>query len=97
LRKEITYLSEQNPLAAQRVAAAFFAAWERISRHPDIGPKGDLPGTRLVIVGAYVVTIRKSEGLVEIVAVRHGRQADARSPAEVAVDASHPDTARRPT
>jgi toxin ParE1/3/4 len=83
LKKEISYLSERNPAAAQRISAAFVAAWDRIARFPEIGPKADLPATRRVVVGAYIVTIRVVDEVVEIVAIRHGRQADARAPTDL--------------
>jgi plasmid stabilization system protein ParE len=86
LIEEISYLSKRNAAAAARVADACDAAWERIARYPEIGPEGDLPGTRIMIVGAYVVTLRARDGVVEIIAIRHGRQADARAPKDLADD-----------
>jgi plasmid stabilization system protein ParE len=80
LINEIAYLTKQNPLAARRVARLFDSARQRIARHPLIGPKGDLADTRIVVVGPYIVTLKVRDGEVEIGAIRHGRQADARAP-----------------
>lgn len=81
--QEIAYLTKQNPVAAGRIARLFDAARERIARHPLIGPKGDLADTRIVIVGPYIMTLMIRNGEVEIGAIRHGRQADARAPTDL--------------
>ena len=87
---EIAYLAERNPPAAERVAVRMRAARELLVDHPKIGPAGLIPGTRRVVVGPYVLTVRQRGGVVEIAAIRHTRQGDAYAPAEAADEPPEP-------
>ena len=73
---EIAYLAERNPAAATKVAALFQAARRTLAEHPDIGRPSCVPGLRHFTAGPYVLTIRRAAGSVEILSIRHGRQAD---------------------
>ncbi|KIL97690.1 hypothetical protein CCC_00751 [Paramagnetospirillum magnetotacticum MS-1] len=73
---EIAYLAERNALAAEKVARRIRAARKTLAEHPNIGPPGLIPGTRRMVVGSYVLTVRLKGGAPEIIDIRHGRQAD---------------------
>ncbi len=73
---EIAYLAERNALAAEKVAKRIRAARQTLAEHPNVGPPGFIPGTRRLVVGPYVLTVRLRGGTPEIIDIRHGRQAD---------------------
>jgi plasmid stabilization system protein ParE len=83
LLAEIADLAERSPAAATRLVARLRAARQTLADHPGIGTAGLIPGTRRLIVGASVLTLRARGGDVEIAAIRHARQGDAHAPAEV--------------
>lgn len=70
------YIAEDNPEAAQTVAARIVASVEQLAIHPNRGRPGRVPGTReLVIAGTpYVLPYRVHLDRLEIIAVFHGRQ-----------------------
>jgi len=87
IRREIEYLAERNPKAAERFRAALVQGVQQLSEHPHSGRPGLIPGTRTLVRGDYLISYRvtfKRDGTtprsVEIFAVRHGRQVDAREP-----------------
>jgi plasmid stabilization system protein ParE len=73
---EISYLAKRNPAAAAKVLAQFQEARRTLAKHPDIARPAPVMGLHHFIVGAYVLTIRRKAGSVEILSIRHGRQAD---------------------
>jgi toxin ParE1/3/4 len=73
-------LAEHSSAAANRFAQAVERAEEQLSRFPNSGAPGVLPGARRLIVGNYIVSYRRRGDDVEIFAVRHARRRDARSP-----------------
>lgn len=82
LSDEIACLAERNHAAARAVLQRIRDAQRRLAEWPGIARPGHLPGTRRLVVGAYVLTTRQSDGAIGIVAIRHGRQADAHTPEE---------------
>lgn len=80
----IAYLAEADPLACQRLVDRIRRAREQLAEFPNSGPPGGVPGTRRVVVGAYVLTIRVRKGETEILAFRHAKQGDAYAPRETA-------------
>jgi plasmid stabilization system protein ParE len=79
--QEIAYLAARNPEAAKKVAARFREARRNLVEYPGIAQIGLVPGTRRLVVGAYVLTVRERGGVMEIASIRHGRQGDAYAPA----------------
>ena len=71
-----SFIAQENPNAAGRVAAALLHAVERLAEHPNLGRAGRVIGTReLVVPGTpYVIPYRLRGDRVEVVAVFHGRQ-----------------------
>jgi plasmid stabilization system protein ParE len=87
IRRETEYLSERNLKAAERFRAALARGVQQLSAHPHSGRPGLIPGTRILVRGDYLISYRvtfERDGMtphaVEIFAVRHARQADAREP-----------------
>jgi toxin ParE1/3/4 len=79
--EEITaFLAEHSQAAANRFARALERAEQQLSRFPNSGAPGLLPGTRRLILGNYVVSYRRRGNDVEIFAVRHARRSDAPAP-----------------
>jgi addiction module RelE/StbE family toxin len=67
------YISQFNPLAAQRVAQRLYAAGKSLSDFPERGrPIGKR--RELVIVRPYIIRYRVFQSRVEILAIRHGAQ-----------------------
>ena len=85
IRERAHYLVDYSPAAAQRFRDAMRDAVLRLSRYPYSGPPGLIPDSRRLVVGDYVISyrvrVRHGDPIrVEIFAVRHGRQGDAREP-----------------
>ncbi len=76
LLDEIAYLAARNPIAARAVVDLFRRARENLALFPRMARPGLIPGTRRLVVGPYVLTVRPRGNDVEIVAIRHGRQRD---------------------
>jgi toxin ParE1/3/4 len=70
------YIAQDNPKAANRVAAALLNAVERLAELPNLGRPGRVAGTReLVVPGTpYVIPYRVRGDRLEVIAVLHGRQ-----------------------
>lgn len=73
---EIAYISERNPVAAAKISEMIRAARQTLADYPNIGPQGRAPGTRRMVIGPYVLTVRLHRGESEIIHIRHGRQTD---------------------
>ena len=82
----IAYVAERNPIAADNIVRQMRSLQVRLAEFPNLGVRGDIPGTRRVVMAPYVLTTRMGPDGIEIVAFRHGRQADARMPAELLDD-----------
>ena len=76
MRHLFDYIAEDNPAAARRMVARLREAAGRLSRTPQQGRPGRVPGTReLVLAGTpYIVAYRTEGGQVQILAVIHGAQ-----------------------
>jgi toxin ParE1/3/4 len=70
------YIDEDNPEAAERVARRIRDVVGKLAHEPLIGRPGRVRGTReLVIPGTpYIAPYRIRSGVVEMIAVFHGRQ-----------------------
>jgi toxin ParE1/3/4 len=76
LRHETAYIAQHNEKAARKIVSMIRAARKTLAEHPNIRPPGLIPGTRSLVVGPYVLTVRLKGGTPEIIDTRHGRQAD---------------------
>ena len=82
IRRETEYLAERRPRAAANFLDAIERARRQLSEHPLSGPPGIIPETRRLVVALYILSYRIRRGTVEIFAIRHSRQHDARQPRE---------------
>jgi plasmid stabilization system protein ParE len=76
LRRETAYIAQFNEKAARKVVLMIRTARKTLSQHPNVGVPGLIPGTRKMVVGPYVLTVRLRGGTPEIIDIRHGRQAE---------------------
>jgi addiction module RelE/StbE family toxin len=65
------YIAEENPEAAARTVERILLGIEAFRRHPDLGRKGRVPGTRELVAAPYVVAYRAAGSAVEILSVLH--------------------------
>jgi plasmid stabilization system protein ParE len=82
IRRETEYLRDHRQGAAERFIDAIDRAARQLSEYPMSGPPGLIPDTRRLAVGRYILSYRVRRGVVDVFAVRHGRQRDARAPVE---------------
>jgi plasmid stabilization system protein ParE len=80
VRREAEYLNERRPSAAQNFLAVIERVRRQLSEHPLSGPPGEIPDTRRLVVGDYILSYRVRRGVAEVFAIRHARQRDARAP-----------------
>lgn len=80
IRRETEYLAERRPEAAADFLDAIERAWRQLSEHALSGPPGIIPDTRRLVVGPYILSYRVRRRTVEIFAIRHSRQRNAREP-----------------
>lgn len=71
-----TYIALDSPGAARRQALQVLSAVERLTRFPDSGRPGRVPGTRELVVGQtpFLVAYRTRGDTLEVLAVLHGRR-----------------------
>ena len=70
-----SYIAEDNPAAAQRMALRIVEAVEqRLPDNPHVGRPGRVPGTRELVIPRtpYIVPYRVHRGALEILRVYHG-------------------------
>lgn len=84
--REIAYVAERNPAAARKIIEQFQVARRNLAQFPGMAQTGLIPGTRRIVVGDYVLTVRESHGEAEIVVIRSGRQGEAYAPEHHADD-----------
>jgi toxin ParE1/3/4 len=69
------YISNDNPMAASRMAVELVAACDKLELFPERGRSGTRKGTReLTTVWPYVIVYRISGADIEILAIWHGAQ-----------------------
>ncbi len=70
-----SYIGQQNPAAASRIAVQLVAACDSLEYLPERGRPGLIAGTReLVAIRPYVIVYRVRADTVEILRVWHGAQ-----------------------
>ncbi len=65
------YIGEDNPLAAATTVERIPSGIDALSRHPEMGRKGRVAGTRELIATPYIVAHRVKHGALEVVAILH--------------------------
>lgn len=73
LEREAAYLAQENPQAAAALVVEADEFTRLLSRHPDMGRPGRVPGTRELVLPhfPYVIPYRVREQRVEILHVLH--------------------------
>ena len=66
----IAYIAERNPSAAEKIVAKMRSLRERLIDFPNIGVRGEIPGTRRIVLNPFVLTVRQGKRGVQIAAVR---------------------------
>ena len=75
LQRILDYIAQDDPQAAMALAAGFRQTAEHLTNHPFIGRRGDLEGTReLILHRNYLLTYRVSSEVVEILQIWHVAQ-----------------------
>ncbi len=75
LQEILGYIAQDNPQATQALASGFRQTAEHLTRHPFIGRRGQLEGTReLMLHRNYLLTYRVSSEAVEILQIWHVAQ-----------------------
>lgn len=75
LQRILDYIAQDDPQAAKALAVGFRQTAEHLTRHPFIGRRGDLEGTReLMLHRNYLLTYRVSSEAVEILQIWHVAQ-----------------------
>ena len=75
LQHILDFIGEDNPQAARALAGGFRQTAEHLTAHPFIGRRGDLEGTReLLLHRNYLLTYRVGSDVVEILQIWHVAQ-----------------------
>lgn len=70
LQRILDYIAQDDPQAVKALAAGFRQTAEHLTCHPFIGRRGDLEGTReLMLHRNYLLTYRVSSEVVEILQI----------------------------
>jgi toxin ParE1/3/4 len=76
LRDIQTFVAQDKPEAAARLATRIVAVVETLSQHPHLGRAGAEPGIRELVIGGtpYIVPYRVQAARVTITTIWHGAQ-----------------------
>ena len=66
------YIAQDSEDAAMATVERILAGIEALSRHPQLGRGGRVPGTRDLVMPPYVAVYRIVKGVVEIHSILHG-------------------------
>jgi len=67
-----SYIALDNPDAASAVVDHVLDGITALARHPEMGRKGRIVGTRELVIAPYVVAYRLRRTVVEVAAIIHG-------------------------
>jgi plasmid stabilization system protein ParE len=76
LNSELSYLADVGPTAVRRLRERIGTVRRLLSEFPQLGAFSTAPGTRRLVVPPYVVLYRENAGAIEIMDIRHSRQAE---------------------
>lgn len=82
-QKRIAEIAEVDPNAARKIVGRFERLKDMLSAFPEMTERGVLPGTRRIVMHPFILVARLRDDVVEIAAIRHARQKDARAPSEL--------------
>ena len=67
-----SYIAEDNATAAAATVEALITGIAALARHPEMGRKGRLAGTRELVITPFVVAYRVHRTAIEVLAIIHG-------------------------
>ena len=70
----VKYIQQDNPEAARKLAQAVIDRIEQLATFPGTGRRGEVKGTRELVISPYVVVYRHTDEIVEILFLWHGAQ-----------------------
>jgi toxin ParE1/3/4 len=72
----VSYISQDNPIAARQVGRTLYDGVGRLKDHPHSGRPGRVEGTREMVYPRlpYIAVYEVRDQVVEILTVLHGRQ-----------------------
>ncbi len=65
------YVAEDKPRAAAATVERILSGIDALARHPEMGRRGRVAGTRELVVSPYIVAYRVKRGAIEVVAIIH--------------------------
>jgi toxin ParE1/3/4 len=65
-------IAEDNTGAAAGAVEGVLAGIEALTRHPEMGRKGRVAGTRELVMSPYVIAYRARKTAIDIIAIIHG-------------------------
>ena len=66
------YIGDDNQEAAAAAVEKILSVIEALQRHPEMGRKGRVAGTREVILSPYVIAYCVKKGAIELLGILHG-------------------------
>jgi len=66
------YIAADNPATASATVEKMLSGIEALERHPEMGRKGRIAGTRELVASPFVVVYRVRRTAVELLAIIHG-------------------------
>jgi toxin ParE1/3/4 len=66
------HIAEDAPEAAAATVERILSGIEALRRHPEMGRRGRVPGTRELVIAPWIVAHRAAQAAIEILAVIHG-------------------------
>jgi toxin ParE1/3/4 len=76
LQAAVEHVAEDDPVVAWRMHDRVMERAEQLGRFPELGPEGEQPGTRVLVITEtpYVMVYRVRAESIRIAAVWHTRQ-----------------------
>lgn len=66
------YIADDSPGAAAVTVETVVAGIEALLRHPEMGRKGRIAGTRELVIAPYLIAYRARKTAIDILAIIHG-------------------------
>lgn len=67
-----SFVTVENPIAAQQIVARLFEAIEGLLRHPGMGRPGRVPATRELVVAPYLIVYTVESEQLMVLRIIHG-------------------------
>ena len=67
-----SYIAEEDTAAAAATVEAVLTGIEALVRHPEMGRRGRVAGTRELVLAPYIVAYRPLRTKIDILAIIHG-------------------------